>query len=191
MSFWTKSTGETLSKQTATAEFQAQTDLPPIPDKTIVKAAATEIKWDLFTKDSPDGKTLNGERYINIRWDVIDGEFQKRVIFQKIKVSSAQEKTRDNAIDMLAAIDMNASGGKLMTLGREPSDMELMTLLANKPMHLRLRVWTSQDKTASGNWIDAVSSAKGGKPTQRSANTAPIVATPAPEVPAEDEELDF
>lgn len=191
MSFWTKSTGETLSKQTATAEFQAQTDLPPIPDKTIVKAAATEIKWDLFTKDSPDGKTLNGERYINIRWDVIDGEFQKRVIFQKIKVSSAQEKTRDNAIDMLAAIDMNASGGKLMTLGREPSDMELMTLLANKPMHLRLRVWTSQDKTASGNWIDAVSSAKGGKPTQRSATTAPIVATPAPEVPAEDEELDF
>ena len=191
MSFWTKSTGETLSKQTATAEFQAQTDLPPIPDKTIVKAAATEIKWDLFTKDSPDGKTLNGERYISIRWDVIDGEFQKRVIFQKIKVSSAQEKTRDNAIDMLAAIDMNASGGKLMTLGREPSDMELMTLLANKPMHLRLRVWTSQDKTASGNWIDAVSSAKCGKPTQRSATTAPIVATPAPEVPAEDEELDF
>ena len=191
MSFWTKSTGETLSKQTATAEFQAQTDLPPIPDKTIVKAAATEIKWDVFTKDSPDGKTLNGERYINIRWDVIDGEFQKRVIFQKIKVSSAQEKTRDNAIDMLAAIDMNASGGKLMTLGREPSDMELMTLLANKPMHLRLRVWTSQDKTASGNWIDAVSSAKGGKPAQRSATTAPIVAAPAPEVPAEDEELDF
>ena len=134
---------------------------------------------------------MNGERYINVRWDVIDGEFQKRVIFQKIKVSSAQEKTRDNAIDMLAAIDMNASGGKLMTLGREPSDMELMTLLANKPMHLRLRVWTSQDKTASGNWIDAVSSAKGGKPTQRSATTAPIVATPAPEVPAEDEELDF
>lgn len=191
MSFWTKSTGETLSKQTATAEFQAQTDLPPIPDKTIVKAAATEIKWDLFTKDSPDGKTLNGERYISIRWDVIDGEFQKRVIFQKIKVSSAQEKTRDNAIDMLAAIDMNASGGKLMTLGREPSDMELMTLLANKPMHLRLRVWTSQDKTASGNWIDAVSSAKCGKPAQRSATTAPIVAAPAPEVPAEDEELDF
>jgi hypothetical protein len=191
MSFWTKSTGETLSKQTATAEFQAQTDLPPIPDKTVVKAAATEIKWDLFTKDSPDGKTLNGERYVNVRWDVIDGEFQKRVIFQKIKVSSAQEKTRDNAIDMLAAIDMNASGGKLMTLGREPSDMELMTLLANKPMHLRLRVWTSQDKTASGNWIDAVSSAKGSKPAQRSVTTAPIVATPAPEVPAEDEELDF
>ena len=191
MSFWTKSTGETLSKQTATAEFQAQTDLPPIPDKTVVKAAATEIKWDVFTKDSPDGKTLNGERYVNVRWDVIDGEFQKRVIFQKIKVSSAQEKTRDNAIDMLAAIDMNASGGKLMTLGREPSDMELMTLLANKPMHLRLRVWTSQDKTASGNWIDAVSSAKGGKPAQRSATTAPIVATPAPEVPADDEELDF
>ena len=66
-----------------------------------------------------------------------------------------------------------------------------MTLLANKPMHLRLRVWTSQDKTASGNWIDAVSSAKGGKTAQRSATTAPIVVTPAPEVHAEDEELDF
>ena len=191
MSFWTKSTGETLSKQTATAEFQTQTELPPIPDKTIVKAAATEIKWDVFHKDSPDGKTLNGERYINIRWDVIDGEYEKRVIFQKIKVTSLQEKTRDNAIDMLAAIDMNASGGKLMTLGREPSDMELMTLLANKPMHLRLRVWTNQDKTASGNWIDAVSSAKGGKKPATNATTATIVVEPTPTVPEEDEELDF
>ena len=122
-SFWTKSNGETVSKTTATADYQAQSDLPPIADKTVVRAAITQIKWDMFTKDSPDGKTKNGERYINARWDVIDGEHAKRVIFQKIKVGSDGEKTRDNALDMLAAIDMNASGGKMMTLGREPSDM--------------------------------------------------------------------
>ena len=190
-SFWTKSTGETVSKTTATSDYQAQSDLPPIADKTVVRAAITQIKWDMFTRDSPDGKTKNGERYINARWDVIDGEHAKRVIFQKIKVGSDGEKTRDNALDMLAAIDMNASGGKMMTLGREPSDMELMSILSSKPMHIRLRVWTSQDKTQSGNWIDAVSSAKGGKKPAANASTAPIVAESAPTVPEEDEELDF
>ena len=187
-SFWTKSTGETVSKTTATADYQAQTDLPPIPDKTVVRAAITQIKWDMFTKDSPDGKTKNGERYINARWDVIDGEYAKRVIFQKIKVGSEGEKTRDNALDMLAAIDMNASGGKMMTLGREPSDMELMSILSSKPMHIRLRVWTSQDKTLSGNWIDAVSSAKGGKKPAANVTTAPIV---QPEEPAVDYDDDI
>lgn len=186
-SFWTKSTGETVSKTTATADYQAQTDLPPIPDKTVVRAAITQIKWDMFTKDSPDGKTKNGERYINARWDVIDGEYAKRVIFQKIKVGSEGEKTRDNALDMLAAIDMNASGGKMMTLGREPSDMELMSILSSKPMHIRLRVWTSQDKTQSGNWIDAVSSAKGGKKPAATASTAPIVQPTEPPVDYDDD----
>ena len=190
-SFWTKSNGETVSKTTATADYQVQSDLPPIADKTVVRAAITQIKWDMFTKDSPDGKTKNGERYINARWDVIDGEHAKRVIFQKIKVGSEGEKTRDNALDMLAAIDMNASGGKMMTLGREPSDMELMSILSSKPMHIRLRVWSNQEKTQSGNWIDAVSSAKGGKKQAANATTAPIVAEPAPTVPEEDEELDF
>lgn len=191
MSFWTKSTGETVSKTTATADYQAQTDLPPIQDKTVVRAAITQIKWDMFTKDSPDGKTKNGERYINARWDVIDGEYAKRVIFQKIKVGSEGEKTRDNALDMLAAIDMNASGGKLMTLGREPSDMELMSILSSKPMHIRLRVWNDDNKQPKGNWIDAVSSAKSGKKPAANATTAPIVAEPSPTVPEEDEELDF
>ena len=186
-SFWTKSTGETVSKTTATADYQAQTDLPPIADKTVVRAAITQIKWDMFTKDSPDGKTKNGERYINARWDVIDGEHAKRVIFQKIKVGSEGEKTRDNALDMLAAIDMNASGGKMMTLGREPSDMELMSILSSKPMHIRLRVWTSQDKTQSGNWIDAVSSAKGGKKQSATATTAPIVQPTEPPVDYDDD----
>ena len=186
-SFWTKSTGETVSKTTATADYQAQTDLPPIPDKTVVRAAITQIKWDMFTKDSPDGKTKNGERYINARWDVIDGEYAKRVIFQKIKVGSEGEKTRDNALDMLAAIDMNASGGKMMTLGREPSDMELMSILSSKPMHIRLRVWSSQDKTQSGNWIDAVSSAKAGKKPAASVTTAPIVQPTEPPVDYDDD----
>ena len=186
-SFWTKSTGETVSKTTATADYQAQSDLPPIADKTVVRAAITQIKWDIFTKDSPDGKTKNGERYINARWDVIDGEHAKRVIFQKIKVCSEGEKTRDNALDMLAAIDMNASGGKMMTLGREPSDMELMSILSSKPMHIRLRVWSSQDKTQSGNWIDAVSSAKGGKKQAATATTAPIVQPTEPPVDYDDD----
>ena len=177
MSFWTKSTGTTVTKETTTGSFESQTDLAPIPDKTLVTAAITEAKWAMFDKDSPDGKTRSGERYISLRWDVINGEYAKRVVFQKLKVDSANDKTRDNAIDMLAAIDVNA-GGKLMTSGQEPTDQSMMQCLASKPMVLRLRVWETEDKTKSGNWIDAVSSAKR-KPQQ----SAPVQQAAIPAEP--------
>jgi hypothetical protein len=154
MSFWQKSTGETLNSQTAKTEYQSGTDLAPIPKGTLLKAMPTEAKWSEY----------EGQRFINIRWDVIDGEYKKRIVFQKLRVGDSDSAKRDRAIDMLAAIDMNATGGKLMGLGREPSDIDLMSNLCNKPMIIRVQIWETEDKTKSGNWIDSVSSAKKSKP---------------------------
>lgn len=153
MSFWQKSTGETLNSQTAKTEYQSGTDLAPIPKGTLLKAMPTEAKWSEY----------EGQRFINIRWDVIDGEYKKRIVFQKLRVGDGDSAKRDRAIDMLAAIDMNATGGKLMALGREPSDIDLMSNLCNKPMIIRVQVWETEDKSKSGNWIDSVSSAKKSK----------------------------
>ncbi|MDX1452261.1 MAG: hypothetical protein R3183_06865 [Oleiphilaceae bacterium] len=176
MSFWAKSTGETVNKSNANANYEQKSGGEPIPDMTVCKAIITESKWD----------TYNGERYISNRWDVIDGDYKKRVVFQKVKVCNEKESTRDNAIDMLAAIDMNATGGKLMSLGREPSDMDLMTTLTNKPMHIRVRLWEiDKDMNGNplaepkrGNWIDAVSGAASSGKNAPQAPKAP--ATPEP-----------
>jgi len=56
---------------------------------------------------------------------------------------------------MLVAIDANAKG-KLVELGREPTDEDLETALVNRPMLLKLGVW-EMDGGKSGNWVKAVS----------------------------------
>lgn len=145
MSIFKLSTG----KQAETnGSFEMGGSSEPIPEGTKLKAAITEAKWSEY----------QGERYINARWDVLDGEYKKRVIFQKIKVFEADEKKADKARTMLAAIDANC-GGKLQALEGEPTDMDLMKSLTNKPMLIRVGVWEMNGN--KGNWIQMVSSASG------------------------------
>lgn len=158
MSFFNLSTGNKVAAA-ATADMGGG-DISPIPDNTMVRAIITEARWD-FPQE--------GEPLIKLRWDVVDGEYKKRVIFQKIKVEEPDAKKRDKALTMLAAIDFNA-GGKLMAIDRKPSDADLMMNLTNKPMILRVRVWEMDDK--KGNWVQMVASMTG------------AVATPRPEIPA-------
>ena len=146
-------------------------NLAPIPEGTKVRAIITEAKWD----------TYEGVRYIKLRWDVADGEYKKRVIFQKIKVFESSPENADRQRAMLAAIDFNA-GGRLAKLDKdEPSDVDLASALCNKVMVIRLGVWEMGDK--SGNWINAVQSA-----TQQASAPAP---QSAPAAPAQDNYDDY
>lgn len=146
-------------------------NLAPIPEGTKVRAIITEAKWDQY----------EGTRYIKLRWDVADGEFKKRVIFQKIKVFESSPENADRQRAMLAAIDFNA-GGRLAKLDKdEPSDVDLASALCNKVMVIRLGVWEMGDK--SGNWINAVQSA-----TQQASAPAP---QSAPAAPAQDNYDDY
>lgn len=154
MSFWQTSDNQKID---TSGKFEIGGG-EPIPANTALKVMITEASWDEY----------EGERSIKLRWDVIDGEYKNRVIFQKLRVLDADGKKKDKALRMLAAIDANA-GGKLLALGREPSDMDLASSLLNKPMWIKVQVWEFNDK--KGNWVAAVSG--GG-----SAKAAPA---PAPE----------
>jgi len=158
MSFFKMSDG-TAPQTDGNAEMGGG-NMEPIPAGTQVKAMITEAKWD-------DGGEYS-ERHIKLRWDVVDGEYKKRVIFQKVRVANDDANKRDKAIRMLAAIDANC-GGRLMQLDREPSDMDLMSNLCNKPMVIKLEVWEmdgSDGQKRSGNWVCAVSSGKPAAPQQ-------------------------
>lgn len=145
MGIFKLSTGKTVVS-TGTAEMGGG-NIEPIPDGTKVKAIITEAKWDSY----------EGNRYIKLRWDVVDGLYKKRVIFQKVKVLDDDDAKADRQRTMLAAIDANA-GGKLAALDKdEPSDVDLSGSLCNKLMVVRVAVWEINDK--SGNWISAVQSA--------------------------------
>ncbi len=143
MAFWDTNEGDKITKENTSTDYEVSTQMEPIPDGTVLKAIPTEAKWDDY----------EGDRYISIRWDVIDGEFKSRVIFHKVRVSSNKPKQKDKALRMLAAIDANA-GGKLMELEGEPTDQQL-SYLCNKPMEIRVRIWemeNDQGQTNTGNY---------------------------------------
>ena len=158
MSFFKLSTGQTAQSD---GNFDAGGgNLDPIPEGSKLRTIITEAKWAEY----------QGDRYINLRHDVADGEFKKRVIFQKIRVEDADPKKRDKALMMLAAIDANC-GGKLAQLEGEPSDIDLMKALCNKPIVCRVGVWDLEGK--SGNWVQAVEgSAKKPAASKPAASTA-------------------
>lgn len=158
MSFWDTSDGETITTDNTDTTFDGGGNFDPIPDGTVLVAAPTEAKWDEY----------DGEEYINLRWDVLDGEFKGRVIFHKVKVMSDNPKSRDRALRMLATIDAN-SGGKLLSVQGKPSDVQLASL-CDKPMEIRVRIWDIDGKT--GNWVEAV-----GKLGSLSGSSKPVTAT--------------
>lgn len=142
MGFWNLSDGKAVESK---SEFELGGGFEVIPDGSRVLAAVEECKDDQW----------EGERFFNLKWRILEGEYKNRIIFQKLKVFSSKEKQRDNAITMLAAIDANA-GGKLMASGEEPTDFAIASALANRPMILLLRVWESEDKQKTGNYVAGV-----------------------------------
>lgn len=189
MSFFTLSSGE---KAQVTGNYEVNTNLPPIPANTELKAAI----------DEAENKTNNntGESYIELRWNVLAGEYKGRKIFQKIRYAEKDPKKADKAKMMLMAIDANC-GGKLVRLNRAPTDQDLMTCLAGRPMAIKVQIWEMKkegsEETMSGNWVSAVSGSGAPK-----APVKPAVKTPAEEVaeteqafaaetPEDDDDLGF
>lgn len=162
--FWGLSTGEDTSTKTDGSFDAGGGNLQPIPNETSVLGAIDEAKWD---------KDANGNRFISLRWSVLQPEeYDNRKVYQKLWVLDDEPKAkdpvkkRDKAKLMLGAIDMNA-GGKLLAKPVMPTD-EAMTLhLTNKPMIIKVMVWSMKDamtgEIARGNWIGAVSSRQTGK----------------------------
>lgn len=164
MGFWNLSDGKAVESK---SEFELGGGFEVIPDGSRVLAAVEECKDDQW----------EGERFFNLKWRILEGDYKNRIIFQKLKVFSSKEKQRDNAITMLAAIDANA-GGKLMASGKEPTDFAIASALANRPMILLLRVWESEDKQKTGNYVAGVFSRQ-----QTKAAPDPKQSTPSNEPP--------
>lgn len=174
MSFWQTSDGQSAQQQNGSFEMGGDA-LAPIPDGTSVLAVAEEAKNNEY----------QGKSYINIKWRISKpAEYGNRVIFQKVQVYETDTAKADKAKKMLAAIASNAGGGLFSAMEQRgenmPSDMSLAQL-CNRPMVLKLGVWELDDKSKSGNWVQAVSPAK----SQAAAPAAPPTPPPAP-APAAD-----
>jgi len=154
MSYWDLSDGETVSTE---KEYEAPSGGGNLilPEGSSVMASIDECKWQSFQ---------GGEEHVSIRWNILaPDEYQGRKIFQKAYPDGdtarntdpeKAKKKGDTAKRMIAAIDANC-GGKIVKLGRKPTDEDFAMHLTNKPMVIRLGLWEMNGKT--GNWVQAVS----------------------------------
>lgn len=174
MSFFKLSTGQTAQSD---GNFDAGGgNLEPIPDGTKVRTIITEAKWAEY----------QGDRYISLRHDVADGEFKKRVIFQNLRVLDDDPKKADKAKMMLAAIDANC-GGKLSQLDDEPSDIDLMKALCNKPIVCRLGLFVPKEEDKKPfNYVQAVECSAKKPAASKPASSAPAKKEPEPEPDGDD-----
>lgn len=182
MSFWSTSDGQSAQQTEGKFEMGGG-DLAPIPDGTSVLAIAEEAKNDEY----------QGNAFIKVKWRISKpAEYANRVIFQKVQVFDKDPSKADKAKRMLAAIASNAGGGLFSAMqqrGEEsPSDMSLAQL-CNRPMVLKMGVWELDDKSKSGNWVQAVSPAKAG--TAAPAPAPAPAPKPAPAAAVLDDDIPF
>ena len=180
MSFWDLSDGQTAADTPKEYEIPGGS-MEPIPNNSDVLAIVDQAKW--AEKD--------GAAYVELRWSVAAPEAVKnRKVFHKLWVTdldpNAKDEAkgkakRDKARRMLASIDANA-GGNLTRTGEAPTDETLTMHLCNKPMVIKVMVWSMKggDGTdMAGNWVSAVSPSD--KPLQISSEPLPKTsAAPAP-----------
>ena len=184
MSFWATSDGSSAQKTEGKFEMGGG-DLAPIPDGTSVLAIAEEAKNDEH----------NDLKFIKVKWRISKpAEYANRVIFQKVQVYEKDAAKADKAKRMLAAIASNAGGGLFTSMEQRnetmPSDMSLAQL-CNRPMVLKMGVWELDDKSKSGNWVQAVSPAKSGAAAPAAAPVAAPKPAPAPAAVDFDDDIPF
>lgn len=188
MSFWSTSDGKTID---TSGEFDSNPELEVIPENTCVPVMATEFKIEPNEGEYSDQK--DGSQLVKVRWDVYEGEYKGRVIFQKLYLWANEDKKRDKAIRMLAAIDANAQGG-LMQSGQEPTEYAMAQALCNKPQIIQLGIWNKKEKDENGqkvpggNWVRAVYNKAKGAPAAKPAAQAPA---PNPANASFDDDIDF
>lgn len=100
----------------------------------------------------------NGQKLIEIDWEITDGEFKGRHVFHKLKVYDEDNKRRHKALNMLMLIY------KLFKLSPQNNDAptdEFMRVFSGKHAGIKIQEWESDGK--SGNWISEVHPAQGFK----------------------------
>lgn len=182
-SFWTKSTGEK-----ATGDVKENTfDNSPIP-----------VSWQTCLISEIAIKEWPNDRYINIKMQIMGGQYQNRIIFPKLKVFETESEFytvegRDSAIDKLVKL-ANILGVKMPD--DEPDDAWL-SKLADKVIDVHFGVWKDNDtKEPKGNFIlnFAAKGEKAGPPAASKGNAIggkTVAAKPAPSAADLDDGIPF
>lgn len=133
-----------------------------IPDNTKALAVITNAEWR-------EANEYNA-KHISLTWDIVEGEFKGRKVFQKIKLFESDKDKVIKAQKMLIAIDANCKGA-IAQAGVEPTVQGLASLL-HSPMYIMIKEYEMNGN--KGNWVCAVSERKRGEQQSQQQPNSPV-----------------
>jgi hypothetical protein len=145
-----------VKKSNSAEGYQARDGAEPIPHNTPVVCVIEDIKWEGNSQQSVDQGL--GEEIIKIMWRVVEGEYDRRVMFQKLYVLADEDERAEQALEALGAIDAICFGGSLAALPNDPEDSDFAKGLGKRAL-ITARVRKYKDNTgqmASTNFVGGV-----------------------------------
>lgn len=140
MSFWTSGSGKMITGKPEEAFLQ---DFTVIPEGTIADAfiksfflIERENKWD-----------NNIDKFYEITYKLINGDFKNREVTQKIKCFAGSPEAIDRNLNMLRLV-MELCEFK-PTTKEAPGDLELLPMF-NKVISVKIREWSMPKRDGSG-----------------------------------------
>lgn len=140
MSFWTSGTGKTLTGKPEDAFVR---DFSIIPDGTQAEAM---IKHFILI-DRPNEYTGSNDKYYEILYKLITGDFKGREVSQKIKCFAGKPEQIDRNLNMMKLI-MELCDFKPKH-SNEPTDADLMPM-QGKMVSIKISEWSMEKKDGSG-----------------------------------------
>ncbi|UJH96015.1 hypothetical protein [Pantoea phage Nafs113] len=159
MSFWAKSTG-VAAEATMEQEGAESGKLVRIPDNTMVQAIITDIEMNKVRDEDFEEDLYEYDGY-KFTWNIIEqGEFAGVNVKQALRVMSRKNTQRDQALDVLAFMDLHMNAGAFMAAGEAPDIVDLLEAFQNKPMLVKIRAMagTNQETGAEtyNQWVAGV-----------------------------------
>lgn len=149
MSFWQSELGQ-LSGEAADAFTQT---FKIIPDGTM--AISKIAKFTL--------QENNGKKYYEVEWELCDGDFIGRHVFQKIHAFDQDSKKKHKALNMMMLLFKTF---KLQpTSNAAPNNQDLL-VFNGKTAGIKIQEWSMQREDGSiaeGNWVSEVHPSQGFK----------------------------
>lgn len=146
MSFWAKSTGQN-AEATMEQEGAESGKLVRIPDNTMCQAVVVDVELAKVRDEDFVEGVYEYEGY-RITWNIIeDGEYNGVNVRQSLRVMSNVNNKRDQALDVMAFMDLHMNGGKFSKLDEAPEVQDLLDAFGNQPMLVKIRAMTSTSQT--------------------------------------------
>lgn len=155
------------SRLNPTNSFQSTT-FEPIPDKTVLRCVITVCEWAKASDEACQNFGVAPD-YISVNYQVVDGLYKNRKIFQGLHIFHSDPKKADRAKRMFSAIDGVTNAG-ICAGGNLPANRDLARI-SNKPIFIKVGLMQNKDKAI--NFVDEIGVHLQQQPQQQPAEQQP------------------